>query len=128
MADRVAHPLHLVLPALVQGQLEEARRDSAHPRRCGHAVVELDTRPEPCDCLVRRSALHLGLVHLRHAVAGVREAVRELSVVREQERSGRVGVEPTDRDDARFARNEIDDRPAALRVARRRDHARGLVQ
>ena len=64
-------------------------------------------------------ALDLGLVDLLDAVARVREPVRELAVVREQERAGRVGVEPADRDDARLVRDEVDDGAAALRVAAR---------
>ena len=44
-----------------------------------------------------RVALDLGLVRLLDAVARMREPVRELAVVREQERAGRVGVEPADR-------------------------------
>ena len=58
----------------------------------------------------------------------MREPVREQPVVRQQERSGRVGVEPADRDDARLVRDELDDGTAPLRVARGRDDAGGLVQ
>src|SRR5207249_823147 len=72
--------------------------------------------------------LNLGLVDLLHAVARVREPVRERPVVREQERAGRVGVESADGDDARLGRHELDDGGTALWVARGRDDARGLVQ
>ena len=54
--------------------------------------------------------------------------VREISVVREEERSGRVDVEPPDGDDARLERHEIDDRPPPLRIARGRHDTRRLVQ
>ena len=51
--------------------------------------------------LVARVGLDLDLVDLLDAVARVREAVRQRTVVRQQERARRVGVEATDRDDAR---------------------------
>ena len=56
------------------------------------------------------------------------EPVRELAVVREEERPGRVHVEPPDRDDAVLVRDELDDRGPALRILRGRDDAGGLVQ
>ena len=58
----------------------------------------------------------------------MREPVRERAVVREQERAGRVDVEPPDRNDPRLVLDELDDGRPAVRVARGRDHARGLVQ
>ena len=58
----------------------------------------------------------------------MREPVRERAVVREQERAGRVDVEPADRDDAGLVLDELDDRRPALWVARGRDDARRLVQ
>ena len=76
----------------------------------------------------RRRALDVGLVDLRDAVARMRESVREIAVVRQQERAGRVDVEPPDRDDARLGGNEVDDGPPSVRVARRRDDAGRLVQ
>ena len=54
--------------------------------------------------------------------------MREISVVRQEERAGRVDVEPPDGDDARFERHEIDDGPPPLRIARGRHDARRLVQ
>ncbi len=54
--------------------------------------------------------------------------MRERAVVREEKGAGRVDVQPTDRDDARIARDEVDDGAPALRIPRRRDHAGGLVE
>jgi len=54
--------------------------------------------------------------------------VREGTVVREEQRAGRVDVEPPDGDDVRGVLDEVDDGPPALRVARRRDDARRLVE
>ena len=78
--------------------------------------------------LVVRLALDLGDVRLLDAVARVREPVRERPVVREQERPGRVHVEPSDGNDARLVGHELDDRRPSLRIARCRDDARRLVE
>ena len=75
-----------------------------------------------------RVAFDVGDVRLLDAVARVGEPVRELAVVREQERSGRVRVEPSHRDDARLRGHELDDGRPPLRVTRGRDDARRLVQ
>ena len=52
----------------------------------------------------------------------------ERPIVREQERARRVLVQPSNRDDARLRRDELDDGRAPVRVARGRDDARRLVQ
>ena len=49
-------------------------------------------------------------------------------VVREQQGACRIHVEAPDRDDACLVRHERDDRRPTLRIARRRDHARRLVE
>src|SRR5207245_1612306 len=67
-------------------------------------------------------------VGLLDAVLRVCERVRERAVVREQERAGRVDVEPPDGNDARARRDDVDDGAAAVRVARGRDVADRLVQ
>ena len=128
MPDRLAHPLHLVLAALVEDELEPAAAEPAGAGGSGAAVLEVDALAQPAERVLVRVAVDVDLVRLLDAVARMREPVREQPVVREQERAGRVGVEPADRDDARLGGNEIDDGAAALRVADRRDDAGGLVQ
>ena len=55
MADRLAHPLHLVLAALVQRQLEPRRAEAAHLRRarCDRPPAR---RPRPAAATRRRTA------------------------------------------------------------------------
>ena len=113
MADRLEHPLHLVLAAFVDRELDAGRPEPADAGRRGAAVVELDPGRERGERLVRGLALDLGLVDLVHLVARVREPVRELAVVREQERPGRVRVEPADREDARLVLGRARPRSAA---------------
>ena len=132
VADRLAHALDLMLPSLVQRELEAAEsrspRDDPSTGRRRQPVVELDPVAEPGEIVRRRRPFDVGLVDLRDAVARVREPVREIAVVREEEGAGRVDVEPPDRDDPRLGGNEVDDRSPSVRVARRGDDAVGLVQ
>ena len=79
--------------------------------------------------LVVGLAFDLDLVDLLDAVARMREPVRERAVVRQEQRAGRVGVEPSDGDDSfRDLVHELDDGRPSLRVAGRRHGARRLVQ
>jgi len=132
VADRLAHALDLMLPSLVQCELEAA--ESCSPRydpsicRRRQPVVEFDPITKPGEIVRRRRPFDVGLVDLRDAVARVREAVREIAVVREEKRTGRIDVEPSDRDDPRLRGDEVDDRPPSVRVARRGDDALRLVQ
>jgi len=116
MADGVEHPLDLAVTAFVDRQLDRVRAEPARLSGGGAAVVELDACFEPLECLVGRLALDLGDVGLLDAVARVREPVRELPVVREQQRACRVDVETPDRDDARLVRDELDDRRPSSRL------------
>ena len=132
VADRLAHAFDLMLAALVQRELEaaEARspRDDPSARRRRQPVLELDPVAEAGEIVRRRRPFDVGFVDLRDAVAWVREPVREIAVVREEEGAGRVDVEPPDRDDPRLSGNEVDDRSPSVRVACRGDDAIGLVQ
>jgi hypothetical protein len=128
MADRGQHPLDLVLAALVDRELYPVRPEAADACRRAPPVVELNARAKPLERVVGRLSLDLGLVDLLHLVAGMGEPVREVAVIGEQERSGRVGVEAADRNDARRVLDELDHSRPALGIAGGRDHAGGLVQ
>src|SRR5262249_30597558 len=92
VADGREHPLHLVLAALVDRQLDAAGAEAAGARRGAAAVVEVDAALEALERRTARVALDVGDVDLVHFVTRVREPVRELAVVREQERACRVDV------------------------------------
>jgi len=128
VSDRFAHPLDLVLSTLVQRELDPPRPDAPRTRGSGHAVVELDALTEESERLGRGRSLDFGLVDLGHPVPGMRETMSEIAVVRQQEGARRVRVETADRDDARAVRDEVDDGAPSLRVARRGDDTRRLVQ
>ena len=128
MPDRLAHPLDLVLAALVEDELEPRRAETPDAGGRGRAVLELDALGQAAEDLVRRPALDVGLVDLVHLVARVREPVRERAVVREEERARRVRVQAADRDDAPLVPDEPDHGRSPLRVAGRRDDPGRLVQ
>src|SRR5215203_4167374 len=127
--DRLAHPPHLALATLVDGDLELARGDATDLRRRGAAVVELDALAELAQRrLVHRRAADDGAVGLGHLERRVGEAVGELPVVGEQDQAGAVGVEAADRIEAAVGLDEVDDRLAAVRVAGGRDDSLRLVE
>jgi hypothetical protein len=128
MADGGEHPLRLVLSSLVEDELHATRPESPSPRRRRAAVFEIESGTERLERVFVRVALDVRDVRLLDAVAWVRQMVSELPVVREQERPGRVRVEPPDRDDARLDRDELDHRGPPVRVACRRDDSGRLVQ
>ena len=87
VADRLEHALDLVLAALVERELDGVGAQQPGLGGRGAAVLELDPSPKARERAVGRAALDLGLVDLLDLVARVREPVRELAVVREQERA-----------------------------------------
>ena len=134
VADRLAHALDLVLAALVQRELEAA--DGAFPRsttRASAGAVSPSSSSTPVaeagELVRRRRALRRPLRRpsARRSV-GARAGARASPSFVSSERAGRVDVEPPHRHDPRLGGNELDDRPASVRVARGGDDARGLVQ
>ena len=128
MADGLEHAAHLPVAALVEDELDAARGEPLRLGRRRAAVLELDALAEAPDRVLVGIALDRGDVDLLDPVARVRDPVRELAVVREQDRAGRVRVEAADGDDADRVVDEVDDGAPSLRVARGRDDAGGLVQ
>jgi hypothetical protein len=127
VADGGQHSLDLMLSAFMEAQLDPGWAQAPGARGGGGAVVEVDSRAQALQVLVGRLALDVGLVDLLHAVPRVGEPVREVTVVREEERARRVGVEAADRDDAGRVVDEVDDGRATLRIAHGRDRSGRLV-
>ena len=96
MADRLAHPPHLALAALVDRQLELVRAEQAHVGRRGAAVVELDALAQRAQGALARAPLDARPIGPRHLEARVRQRVGEVAVVGEQDQAGAVGVQAPD--------------------------------
>ena len=126
--DRLAHPPHLAVAALVEHELHPRAAELTGAGRSRDAVLELDAVRERRHGGGRQVSLDVGDVGLLDAVARMRQPVGEVAVVREQQHAARVDVEPSHRHDAGVVPDEVDDRRAALRVARRRDDAERLVE
>src|SRR5215207_6017826 len=81
-SDRLTHATDLAVAALVDRQLHLVGREPAHLRRGRHAVLQLDALAQRLQRAIReRRAAERRAVGLRHLVARVREAVREVAVV-----------------------------------------------
>ena len=118
MADRLAHAPHLALSPLAELELDHVPGQQAHARGRGSPVVELDAVAERRERgSVRPPAGDARQIGLRHLVARVREQVRQLAVVGQQDQPGAVGVQAADRIQAPLVADQVDDGRAAVRVA-----------
>lgn len=128
IANGLAHPLHLVLSAFVQDELEPGRTELPDPRGGRSSVVEFDAFGEAPERFGTEISLDICDVHLVHLVPRMGKPVRKRAVVREEESSGGVRVEPSDGDDAALMADEADDRRTPVRIAGGRDDAGWLVE
>jgi len=137
VADGLAHPPHLAIPALSEHELQQAllapppgeRLENAHARRRRPAAVDDHAALQPGDDPGIRHAAHHGVIRLLHAVARVREPGGQVAVVGDDEQAFRVVIEAPDGVDVVADSGEqIEDRRAALRVRPCRDVSRRLVQ
>ena len=77
--------------------------------------VERNPRSQPLDRLAVRHPCHLRFVGACHAVTRMRQPGSEVAVVRQEQKSFGVVVEPADRVDVlTHACEQINDRPPAL--------------
>ena len=128
ISDRLAHQAHLALASLVEHQLDARGAETTDLRRGGDTVLELYSLREPAQRRARGLALDLGDVHLLDAVPRMREPMCQRSVVREEERTRGLRVEPSDRHDSKRVPDETDHGRPSLRVASRRHDPGRLVQ
>src|SRR4051812_19028695 len=132
-ADRLHQPLDEVGPPFRDDEARPgiAGRAALHGgfESLGAAVLEPHAGDEPRDLLGLRYPGHLGEIGATNAVARVHELVREVAVVRDQERSLGVVIEAADRVDALVDAHEVlRDGRTALGIGERGDGRRGLVE
>ena len=132
VADLVKHLAHDPVATLMDHDPDDRAvlgvTDRANHLGRRALAVNRDAAPEPVKHLRRRIAVQQGLVLFVDAVAGVHHAVRDLAVIRQQQQSLGLPVEPANRDDALVDRHEVHDGVAAAFVGCRCDVAAGLVQ
>ena len=95
------HPAHLTVAPLVEHELDAAGPSRRTPCRRGRPVFELDPAATGASGLSAGSPSTSATYVFSDAVARMGEPVGEVAVVRQQERSRGVNVEPPDRHDAR---------------------------
>jgi len=131
--DGRAEPLHQVRPPLPQHQLDPRVLlrpvEHVHRQRLCHPVLEPHAPAKLLHRRFVRRPLHLRQVRPRHAEAGMHQPVRQLPIIREQQRALGVVVQPPHRvDPPPHPLQEVRHRGPALRVAQRGDHALRLVE
>jgi hypothetical protein len=87
-----------------------------------------DTAPDPLQLLRVRPGSGQDLIFLGQPIARVHDAVRHVAVVREEQQSLSVAVEPADREDALLHVDQVHHGPAIALVLDGRDVAAWLVQ
>ena len=107
VADRLAHAPHLAVAAFADRDFElvPPASHAPHLRRRGGAVLQSHAGPQRAQRLLpNRPTADAHTVGAGHFVARMREPLRELAVVGEQDQAAAVGVEAPDRVEARAPR------------------------
>src|SRR5207248_1394807 len=131
---QIKHAAYLLIAPLAQNDLEPGVRPglvefSDFSRGGARAVFETHPAPKSRDLILRRHALHLHLVNLPHVVARRRDVVRQLAVVRQNQKALCVEVETTDGvESSERLRDEFGDERSAFGVCERREIAARLVE
>lgn len=109
MTNAVQHPAHLSVPPFVQGQFHNTRiRLGTTPQEASHCRSRrpiLAGKKQPArqlgyHCLVR-SALDGRVVGLPQALRRMRDLVNKISIIGEEEKSLRVRIQSSRRDQSR---------------------------
>src|SRR5262249_39132120 len=132
-AGELAEAPHLPVAPFAQSDLEPGLvafvAQALDLGRLRASALNLDALTEAGQGVVVDGAFDLGHVDLRHLALGVGERLRELTVVRAQERTAGVKVEAPYRHDARAGVFEqLANRGPPFRIAERADDAARLVQ
>ena len=105
------------------------RAIDTHLCRRRHAICQLQTAPKFLECFRRKFARHLRAIRLAHEKARMEKPLRQRAVIRQEEQSLRVLVEPSDRINMRLLhRQKVDHRAPASLIGNGRDIALRLIQ
>src|SRR5690606_13795981 len=124
----------LALPTLPErnaqpGPTRTGAREPPHGHGPRDPVLQLDALEEPADPLVRDRAPDQDLVHPVHTPARVQQAVRDITLVRQEQQPLAVDIQTADVEESGVRlRDEVVDRRPALRIGPGRHMARRLVE
>ena len=117
MAQRFEHPADLPVAPFVNRHVDDAtiaaHRHDAHLRARGAKVVQHNPAIQTTDVVRGEPAGDRGAVRLFDAETWVKQAMRELAVVGQQQRAARCVIEPADRNDRGPRGEQIGDGAAA---------------
>jgi hypothetical protein len=126
---------NLTLPAFDQHQRKtrstRVRIEShgADAPGCGRSVFEANALLKPTDGTFVDLTLHADFVLTLVAMRRMQQGVRGITIVREQQQSRCLAVQPTDRKNPTdVSWQEIDDGSPAFVVANRRHHTAGFIE
>src|SRR5687767_6774291 len=122
VAHGLGHPADLSISPLLEGDLDAALSRAAHARLAGEAVFELDPIAQASKLGLGRRLSERCAIGALDAVARMRQPVRKLAVVGQEDEPGRVGVEPPHRVEPPARRHEVRHRLALPWLAGSRDH------
>jgi len=137
MTERLEHPPHLTVASLVQREVDDRtrsrRRNDAQTRRRRAPFFELDAAANALDGVGLEPAAQRRPIDFVDAEPRMREREGELAVVRQQQHSRCVVVEPADGNETRRRRpsmraHQIGDRTSSLRIVHRCYDPGGFVQ
>jgi len=132
VAHRLHHSVDLAVSAFEERDFIPAvgtgTVDGLDERRLGATSLKAHSLPPFLERFVGEHPLDFDLIDLRVVFFRVREALREIAVVREKKRSLAVVVESADGEEAgQVRREEIEDGFSSLRITRRAERLPGLV-
>ena len=132
MTERFEHPANLPVAPFVNRDIDDAasapHRDDAHLRTRGSKVIHNHSAIEQPHVVGGESSARSRLDRSFRRRSWVKQALRELAVVGQQERAARCVVKAADRNESRSHRHEVGDRAPSSWVAHGCHYADRLVQ
>src|SRR6187431_2463142 len=134
MSDQIKHAANLLVLAFVQNNFVPgvvfSLTDAANFCRSGaRTVVQRDSATQSLDRLLLGKSLHLRFVDFLHFVSSGGNEVREVSIVRQQQKSFSIEIQTAHRiQPSERGRQEFDNGWASLGIANAREVTLRLVQ
>jgi hypothetical protein len=118
----------LVYRDLQPGFRRQLFHDTHARRRRAHSV-ERNAAPQPLERTLVWKPRHLDSIRPRYRVPGMREPMRELAVIGEQQQPGRIQIQAADGIESRRRdRQQAENSRPALGITHRTDDATGFVE